>query len=418
MTRSININKGIVGKVCPSCEYIRDAQDKAPRHRCPSCGEAYFISESHGKKKEEIDAGLKAKQPKYSNKLGFVAEAIRDLPETEADKPDKDVAARSFFDRAAYSYQLGVKEPELFVFGILQWASIGVGYFLWIQMLDWIPESVWRTAAESDRTSIADIILFLWSFLCVGVAAFPLGVFSACMACVHFLHKEGFESTTKACLQIVLPNAWKLWVFHWLDGWITVNQIMERLPRKNDRRTPQDRAMSELLYYAWKLGISGVLPGIIAGRSLRLSGVESVNFVKVKFKDVAKIRVGYSFLCWVVGISTYILAIFMFMLFDIVPEGKEVYGSMYKIYFWIGAPLMAAVAVIQLCIRPVYLISLSDIYSDYLSENDRHMNLYHGSKLLNGAVISFGIIALTIGLLVVFRYEVGLMDALSSAKYE
>ena len=77
----------------------------------------------------------------------------------------------------------------------------------------------------------------------------------------HFLRKQGRESTVAACFRLVLPQSWSLWAFHWIDGWITVNQILDRLPRKNDRRTAAEKALSEALYYAWKLGVSGILRG-------------------------------------------------------------------------------------------------------------------------------------------------------------
>src|SRR5690554_7569188 len=78
-------------------------------------------------------------------------------------------------------------------------------------MLDWIPEEVWRSAAESDEGSIADWILLAWSFVCVGFAAFPVGILTGCMGATHFLHKQGRESTVATCLKLVLPQSWSLW---------------------------------------------------------------------------------------------------------------------------------------------------------------------------------------------------------------
>ncbi len=180
------------------------------------------------------------------------------------------------------------------MFGLLQWTAIGIGYLLWVQMLDWIPEEVWRDAAESDGSSAADWILLAWSFVCVGVAAFPVGILTGCMGATHFLHKQGKPSTVATCLKLVLPHSWPLWIFHWADGWVTVNRILDRLPKKNDTRTAAQKALAETLYYAWKVGIAGVVPSIVTGKGLIQSGKNSVEFVKDNFIEVAKLRAGYS----------------------------------------------------------------------------------------------------------------------------
>lgn len=88
---------------------------------------------------------------------------------------------------------------------------------MFVMMLYWIPEEVWRSAENSDSGSIADLVLFGWMFVCVGMAALPLGIFSSCMAVVHMLYFEDKSSTIAACLKVVLPRTWSLWIFHWMD---------------------------------------------------------------------------------------------------------------------------------------------------------------------------------------------------------
>ncbi len=267
------------------------------------------------------------------NDLDFVREELKELDGIDR-KPSGGI--RSFGSRIGYAVSLGLKEKEIFLFALLQWASIGIAYLLWVQILDWIPEEVWRSTDESDQGSIADLVLFAWSFVCVGVAAFPLGILTGCMGATHFLHKQGRESSVATCLMLVLPSSWALWMFHWADGWITVNRIMDRLPDKNDTTTPAQRALNEALYNAWKLGVSGVLPRIVSGNNLIQSGRNSVVFVKDNFLEVAKLRAGYSALCWVVGIGAYVGVILLFMNVDIVPEGSEIYGHIYTAYLWGG----------------------------------------------------------------------------------
>jgi len=345
------------------------------------------------------------------NKIAFVRNEISDMPGIDK-KPSGGIG--SFFSRVSYAISLGFKEKEIFFFGLLQWVFIGAGYLLWVQMLDWIPEEVWRSAAESDEGSLADLILLVWSFVCVGLVAFPVGILTGCMGATHFLHKQGRESTVAKCFQLVLPQSWSLWSFHWIDGWITVMQILERLPRKNDRRTSAEKALSEALYYAWKLGGSGVLASIVTGNNLLKSGKNSVIFVKDNFIEVAKLRAGYSALCWIVGISSYIGAIVLFGFVDIVPDGGDVYGHVYTFYFWAAVPILIAMAVVMLVLRPIYVLAICDLYSDHLDEKGVEVKLPQDPPKSVSAIVAFACLCLIMAVVYIFRAELGIVDMLST----
>lgn len=345
------------------------------------------------------------------NKIEFVRDEIKEIPGIDK-KPTGGISG--FSSRIGYAISLGLKEKEIFLFGLLQWASIAIGYLLWVQMLDWIPEEVWRSAAGSDEGSIVDVILIVWSFVCVGVAAFPVGILTGCMGATHFLHKQGRESTVATCLKLVLPQSWSLWSFHWIDGWITVNQILDRLPRKNDRRTFTQRALSEALYYAWKLGVSGVLPSIVTGNNLIKSGKNSVVFVKDNFLEVAKLRAGYSALCWIVGIGTYVGSILLFIAVDIVPKGGEIYSHIYTMYFWVAVPILIAVAIIMLLLRPIYVLALCDLYSDHLTEKGEEVVLPENPTRSVSAIVAFSCFCLIMAVTYLYRYELGIVDMLST----
>ena len=345
------------------------------------------------------------------NQLDFVRNEIQSIP--NADKKPKDGIA-SFGSRIGYGLSLGFKEKEIFFFGLLQWVSIGVGYLLWVQMLDWIPEEVWRSAAESDEGSIVDWILLAWSFVCVGITAFPLGILTGCMGAAHFLHKQNHESTIASCGKLVLRQSWALWAFHWVDGWITVTRILGRLPRKNDYRTPAQKALEEALYYAWKLGVAGVVPSIVTGNGLINSGKNSVVFVKDNFLEVAKLRAGYSALCWVVGISTYIGFICLLMVIDPVSDGDEIYGHIYNFYLWTAAPILIATAVVILFLRPIYVLALCDLYSDHLDHKGIEVSLPENPSKGTSAIVVFGSLCLIVALVYSYRNELGVMDMLST----
>ena len=91
-------------------------------------------------------------------RLQFVREEIAEIPGI-AEKPIGGVT--TFLTRVTYALSLGFKEKEIFFFGLLQWVSIALTYLLWVQMLDWIPESVWESAANSNEASVDDLILWI-----------------------------------------------------------------------------------------------------------------------------------------------------------------------------------------------------------------------------------------------------------------
>lgn len=333
--------------------------------------------------------------------------AVRDeihQAKSEETRPDRMTAMRGFFSRARYAFRLVLSEREIIVFALMQWVFIALGYFLWVQMLAWIPEPVWEASVESDGAGVADIVLLLWSFVCVGLVALPVGILSAAMGAVHFLHRQGRDSTVAACLRLVLSNAWPIWVFSWIDGWWTVNRILDRLPKRNDHRTWQQKAVAEAIYQAWKMGTMGMLPAMITGKGLIDSGRQSVGFVTGRFKDVAMLRLGYSGLCWIVGILAYAGAVlFLATTPGSVNFDDSVASQMYEIYFWLGVPLVIAVGAVMLILRPIYLISACDLYSDYLQEKGEKVTLAESPSRPVSVAVSFAVLCL--GVLVVFLYR-------------
>jgi len=347
-----------------------------------------------------------------SNKISFVRDEIKTILDSEKEpKPSGGVG--SFISRVKYALFLGFKEKEIIVFGFLQWVSVAIGYLLWVQMLDWIPEEVWRSTEKSNKGSIADWVLIFWSFICIGVAAFPIGILSGCMGAAHFLHKQGKESTVAACFKLVLPQSWPLWSFHWVDGWITVGQMLGRIPSKESFKF-KERALSEALYYAWKLGVAGVLPSMLLGNGLIKSGKNSIVFVKDNFIEVAKLRGGYSALCWILGIASYVGSIFFIREFEIIPKSGEVYSHIYTIYLWLTVPILMSVAVLMLLLRPIYIISLCDIYSDYLDGKGEEVQLPDSPSKGLSVIVAFGCLCVFVAVIYFYRNELGIVDMLST----
>ncbi len=357
--------------------------------------------------------GIKA----YYQQMDSVRNEISGIPEISGPTPSLGKGLAGFWSRTKFSVRLILLEKELITFAVLQWACIAFGYYLWIQMIGWIPEAAWQRASNSHSAPVGGFILFLWSFFCVGIVAFPLGILSGCMGAVHFLNRQGKESTIEDCLKMVLPRAWPLWVFHWIDGWWTVRRILDRLPKKNDRRTAVEKALSEAIYYAWKIGTIGILPALVTGRGLIDAGKRSIGLVRHKIKDVVILRAGYSSLCWVVGLTAYAGAIFLFVAFPGLVNWKiGVEGQMYTIYFWLAVPILIAAGVVMLFLRPIFVISAFDIYADYVQEQGENLMLPPPPAQVragSGAVFTAVLLALALAAVVSFRQELGLMELLS-----
>lgn len=348
------------------------------------------------------------------NPLHFVKEEIAELDQVKnRESLSRGSIGGGFLGRIRYASKLIFLEKEIVIFSLLQIVVVAAAYYFWVQILDWIPENVWRSTENSKEGSIADLVFLLWSFVCVGLAAFPMGLLSGCIGAAHFLHRSGKRSTFASCMDIVFSRAWSIWIFTWADGWITVNQILKRLPKKRDRRTPAEKALSETLYYAWKLGTMGILPSLLTGKNLVDSGKNAVLVVKAKILEFSKLRLGYSAVCWLIGILAYVGAFLFIVMFDPMPH-KEVYGKIYELYVLIGFPIVLAVGIIQIFLRPIYLISLCDIYSDYLKEKGEEAVLPNTPNRVISAAIVFIILCLVTMVAFLYRHELRIMEMLGT----
>lgn len=204
----------------------------------------------------------------FTKQYDFIKDEIKEIPEFKNKKLiSKASALKEFLRRTRYAVKLTLTEKEIFTFALLQLITIVAVYYLWFQFLGWIPQEIWNNENKLADLTL-NLVFLLWSFLCVGLASFPLGILSGCMGAAHFLRKQGKKSTIAVCLKMILPGAKELWIFSWADGWFTVNRILDRLPKKRWRWN----IAAEVLYFAWKVATVGMLPSIIVGRKIVESG--------------------------------------------------------------------------------------------------------------------------------------------------
>lgn len=271
--------------------------------------------------------------------------------------------------RSMRALALILREKEILVFSLLQWLAIAIAYYLWVQILGWIPEEAWRSRSSLQETAL-ELALLAWTLVCVALAAYPIGVLTGAMGAAHFLRERNQPSTIAACLRLAWPNSTRLWMFHALDGWLTVDILLERMPRKGEFGTAAAarRAMAEAVYYAWKVGTIAMPPALLAGRGLAEAGRESIALVKSRPWQVVKLRGGYSAICWIIGVTTYLGTLAFLIAFPASSPGGH---SMLSFYLWLGMPILAAVGVIKLLVRPVYVIASCQLYTEFLKENGR-----------------------------------------------
>ncbi|HEX5280163.1 MAG TPA: DUF6159 family protein [Micropepsaceae bacterium] len=254
------------------------------------------------------------------------------------------------------------KEPEILAFAIFQWLVVWAAYLAWVQMLHWIPDQLWdavRSASEDNRKNafaLVNLALLGWTFLIVMVASYPIGLCNAAMVAVHDLRTTGQEVTIARCLAIADRHLGRIWLFTAIDGWITVRAILGRLPKKHNHRT----ALDELLYYAWKVATMGVVPALVNGRDFVAAGRDSIRLLESEPQKALGLRLGYSAVCWIVGIASYVFTFFV-LRYDWRPDRPH---YIYDAYLLAAIPVFVAVGIVTVLIRPIYLLSVARFYSD------------------------------------------------------
>jgi len=329
-------------------------------------------------------------------------------------KPSKTEALEGFWKRAKFSIKFMFTEKEALFFAFLQWMVIVWVYVLWVQMLSWIPDEVWKSAQNSDEGSIADIILLVWSFICVWIAAFPIGILSACMWASYLLKKRTWSSDIASCFKLVLPNSFWIWIFSWIDGWWTMMRILDRLPKKNDRTPRATKLLKEAIYYAWKVGTIGILPALSTGRGTWGAIKHSLELVRRCTKDVLITRAWYSLLCWIVGVWAYIGWIIILIAFpDIINSTSWESKMIYSFYMYACIPVFFAVWIVVLFLRPIYIISSFAIYENYLVHQWEDLILPRNGTGKN-IIIIFGIFLVVIFLLYFNRESLWILEMLAT----
>jgi len=141
-----------------------------------------------------------------------------------------------------------------------------------------------------------------------------------------------------------------------------VKAIFDRLPKKNNRH--RRSLADEVLYYAWKLGTMGMVPAMVYGHGLIGAAKESLTMIKRAPGRAIVIRFGYSGVCWIVGITTYIGAMVYGCTMGLRSSGEN---GIYTFYFYMTVPIFMSVGVISVLVRPFFLLMVAKLYTDVMA---------------------------------------------------
>lgn len=299
------------------------------------------------------------------------------------------------------------REKEILFFAVLQWLIIMAGYWMFIQMLDWIPDELWREVRDTDDDSLGGMVnlaLLAWAFLVIAVVSFPLGILNGMMVSTVIQERLYGHAFVPRAFKYALKSLGRIWTFTTLDAWITAETILDRLPKKNNRHNAGD----ELLYYAWKLGTAGVMPALVNGHGFLEAGKQSIALITKDPKRILGLRFGYSLLCWIVGILAYIGSVYWFCISRTNPNDVN---EIYNFYALMIVPILMAVCVVSVLIRPLYLLCVTNIYLNNHIINAEHFKA--ADKISNSSVILtlVFLVALVVALLAVFMPDtIGIRD--------
>lgn len=349
------------------------------------------------------------------NELAAAQDEAKTILDTNGHKPKlftwKNIF--EFFNSIPEALEMLRKEPEILIFIVLQWVVIGLAYFAWIQMLQWIPDRVWdaiQTANADNRKLTLDLIniaLFAWSIFIVIVASYPISICNSAMIAVHDLRASQQKVTLTKCFAVATHHLGRIWAFTSLDAWITLSTILKRLPKKGGRTfTPMD----ELLYYAWKVATIAVVPALINGRDFVQAGKDSIRLLTTQPGRAIGLRLGYSAVCWIVGILAYITGIFILGASGFTMHDKH---AIYNFYFIMAIPILFAVGVICILVRPIFLLGTAKFYTDSINvtaeiEKDITQTPTVGNFLSSWKTIIFLVLVIILLICLFFGNQIGL----------
>lgn len=289
--------------------------------------------------------------------LDFIKEEINTIPQLRLTR-FRHVAADGLGDfvlNILTAWKYIYYQPMILVFSFIQFCSVLIGYLLWSQIWFIMPSDLHR------GNTIVNILVGNWSLTILAIVSFPIGILTGCTGIAYLFARRNIKLSFAHCFKLSIARYKQLWIFAGIDGWITIEQILDRLERVSNKFSGEKRSVvsvggtiREVLYFSWKVATIGIYPAILTGKNLHEAGLESLSMVRKEFHKTVILRAGYSVMCWFVGICASLLGYFWV---------RTSLDSYYSFMLSISIPVAMATFIIMLILRPVFIISSCELYS-------------------------------------------------------
>ena len=85
-----------------------------------------------------------------------------------------------------------------------------------------------------------------------------------------------------------------------------------------------------------------------------------------------------------------------------------------KIYQYMVFPIAMATVIVMIFLRPIYILTLCDLYSEYLESIGEEPELPNDPSIIKKAMIAFCLVCILTIFIILFRDAIGLSDILST----
>ena len=92
----------------------------------------------------------------------------------------------------------------------------------------------------------------------------------------------------------------------------------------------------------------------------------------------------------------------------------QVDGEAVNIFYILGVPIFIAIGFLSIFVRPIYILSLFDIYSEYMIEINQKITAPKKNPFAKIAVWFFIFLILLIASVIIFREELGIVKLLAT----
>ena len=350
---------------------------------------------------EEFDRSVLGAKRLTLDPFPFMVDALRDQ-ESLSPSHWPSVYKRwwSFLSQAGNALKWMIFAPEIWTFSLLQWASVIMGYYLWVEMFRWGFGEI-LGGAEGAGPLVGGRMVWgvFWATICFGLVAFPLSLFIGGMTTGHLLRRQNMKVGVLHCVRLTLPRFFSLIRFHFWEFSLSFRSFLSLFPRWKTQSVGW-REQRRL----WSLGTVGVAPALMTGHRLVGAGKHSANLAVTFPEKVIGLRSGYRWACGVSILVSGGLTLFALNRWETLRESFVAMG-LSGMSLWVLVPVMVATAVIKLFLRPLYVVSATELFVEYLQKFNRKPSFPRYSGLLINLLVAFLLLFLLGVGVVVFRQE-------------